>query len=143
MSSNIVHGFSKKMHYSSTQKFFFQNHFLFFFVTSLFISTYGFNQTFWLNLMPLCFFFNSNLGLNVCFKFFMSRTCSSFPCKFVPRLSNFPNFILSRKKNCEGFRQKGNHCEGYINFQSAEKISFKKISFITLIIIVFYEILFK
>ena len=46
-----------------------QNHVLFFY--SIFISMYGFNQAFWLNLMILCSFLNTNPWFNACFKFLM------------------------------------------------------------------------
>ena len=76
----------------------------------------SFNQIFWLNLMTQCIFFNTNPWFYACFKFIM---CITFSISFVQV-------------------KRINHYEE--QFFRLLNISFNKISFITSIILAFYEI---
>ena len=67
---HIFHSFSKTALLISLKKSFSKSFFTFF-LTSVFMSMYGFNQAFWLNLMTLCTFFKTNLWFNTCCKFLM------------------------------------------------------------------------
>ena len=81
--------FSWKLHYWSTWKNLFQNHFFAFFLSSASISINGFKQAFWLNLMALCTFLNNNTWFNAGFEFLTCITYSSLSCKFAPSFSTF------------------------------------------------------
>ena len=101
--------FTKMSLFSNLKKIFFKMIFLLFFLSSVFISIYGFKQACWSNLMILCTFSILNTRFNVCFKFLI---CITYSCKFPISFSNFSIFILSAKKT--------NYCEGYVNCQNIE-----------------------
>ena len=61
--SHIVHGFCKNCIIHQLKQIFLKIIFAFF-VRSVFISMYGFNQSFLLNLMILCTFSNTNQWFN-------------------------------------------------------------------------------
>ena len=69
-----------------------------FFLRSVFITIYGFNQAFKLNLMILCTFFNTYPWFNACFRFLICITYSVLSCKLARSFSNFLIFIVSGKK---------------------------------------------
>ena len=100
--------FTKTSLFSNLKKWFFKMIFLRFFLSSVFISIYGFKQACWSNLMILCTFsiliHDSMFVLN--FLNFL------YSCRFPISFSNFSIFILSAKKT--------NYCEGYVNCQNIE-----------------------
>ena len=83
--------FSQKLYCLSTWKKVLQNYFLHFLLDLCF------NQVFWLNLMTLCTFFNTNSSFSACFKFNKRITYSFLSCKFATSFSTFSIFILSKK----------------------------------------------
>ena len=76
MSSHISHSFPKN-YYSSTWKNLFQNHFSLLF-RSVFISIYGLNQVFWLNLINLCTFSILTHGLILVLNFLCVQNISFY-----------------------------------------------------------------
>ena len=66
-------------------------------LSSVFISIYGFSQTFSLNLIALWAYFKINPWINACFKFFMWMKYSVLSCNLVTWFSTFWSFILSGK----------------------------------------------
>ena len=78
-------------------KMYFSKSFFPFFLSSAFISMYGFNQDSWLNLMTLRSFSNTNSRFNVCFKYLM---CIFF---FIMQAG----YKLFKFSNYHSFRQKG------------------------------------
>ena len=69
------------------------------FLSSVFISMYGSSRAFWLNLMVLCHFSNTNQWYNACFKLLMCITYSLLSCKLATNSLNFLIYILLRKKS--------------------------------------------
>ena len=108
------------------KKFFFA-----FFLNSVFISIYGYSQAFWLNLMTLLTFVQSNLWFSACFRFLVFIVS----CKVTTTFSTFQFSFLQAKK--------ANHCEGYVQIFKILKMNFKKILFITFFIITFYKAFIK
>ena len=85
----IFHSISEKCIIYQPEKNPFWNHFFAFFLSSVFISMYGFSQAFWLNLTTLLTFFDPRLiG---CFKFFMCMTYF-FIVQVGYKFFNFFNF---------------------------------------------------
>ena len=83
-----------------------------FFLSPMFISIYGFNQAFRLNLMILCNFSKTYPSFNACFKFRLFMIYSFLSCKFG---TSFSTFSFSY------FQIKGvNHCKGYVNCHDIE-----------------------
>ena len=68
MFSNIFDGVSKNAFSINLKKIFFEIIFCIFkfFFKSVFISIYGFNKPFWLNLITLCTFFKTSPWFNAC-----------------------------------------------------------------------------
>ena len=62
------------------------------------ISTYGFSQVSWLNIMSLRTFFKTNLWFNYCVKTFMLITYSILSCKLALRFSTFLYFFSFQVK---------------------------------------------
>ena len=104
----------------------FTKSFLALFLRFLFMLIYGFSQLFWLNLMTIWTFFM--------WKFLMCITYSVVSSKLVTSFSTFLIFLLSGKMV--------NHYEVHVIFQDIEH-HFKKPSFITFSVIVFYEFFIK
>ena len=88
MFSHIFHSFFKKGINHQLKKIFFKILFSLFFLRSVFISIYSFNQAFWLNLITLWTFFKTNPWFNVCFKFLMWITHSVLSWKIATSFSN-------------------------------------------------------
>ena len=65
----------------------------------MFISIYGFSQTFWLNLITRCTFFKTNLWFNACFQFLMYITYSFLSCKLATSFSTFSVSSFSGKND--------------------------------------------
>ena len=95
--SHMFHGFFKNCIIHQLIKIFFKIFFFLLFFLAVFISINGFNQAFWLNLMILCTFSNTNPRFDACFKFLMCITYSSLPCKFATSFSTLSVFIISSK----------------------------------------------
>ena len=109
----------------------------------MFISIYGFSQTFWLNLIILWTFSKTNSWFNAYFKFLMCIRYSALPCKLATSLSIFSIFIFSGK-NGKSLWNSFNFCSVQFNFKfNILKTNFKKISFITFLVIVLNEIFIK
>ena len=112
MFSNIFHRFSKiciihQLKKSSSISFFA------FFLRSVFISTYGLSQTFWLNLINLWTFFKTNLLFNSCFKLLLWIIYLVLSCKF-----DFSIFQAFRLFQPSSFRIKMvNHYKVHVIFQ--------------------------
>ena len=123
--------FSKKTLFTNLRKSLSKSSYAF--SSSVFMSIYSFKLTFWLNFMTLCTFINNYPWLNACFKFRKCITHSSLSWKFATSFSIFSNFHSFRQKRV-------NHLEVYVNFQDIEYQLQEKISFVTIIVITFYEI---
>ena len=65
-----------------------------FFLSSVFISMYGFSQTFWLNWMILCNFFSILIHYSMP-QFFMCTTYSFWLCKLDTSFLTFSIFVIS------------------------------------------------
>ena len=76
------------------------------------MSIYSFKPAFWLNLLILCTFFNTNPWFNVCFKFLMCITHSSSSFGFISSFSSFLIFIVWGKGV--------NHCGSYVKFPNIQ-----------------------
>ena len=94
MFSHIFHSFSKNCIIHYLKQSFSKSFFAFFFL-AVFISVHDFNQTFWLHLMTLYYFFNTN-PYNASFRCLLI-TYYSLSCKLVTSFSVFLIFILSVK----------------------------------------------
>ena len=86
-------------HCSLAWKHFFRIQNIFF--SSVFISLYDFNQSFWLKLINLCTFFRTNPWFNACFKFYMWITCFPLSCKLAASFSISSILFFQAKKGCE------------------------------------------
>ena len=96
--SPISHGYSRNCITHQLEKVFLKVIFCFFF-RSVFISIYGFSQTFWLNFIILWTFFKTNPWFNAYCKFLMCITYSVLSCKLATSFSTFSTFILSGKND--------------------------------------------
>ena len=97
MFSHTFHSFCKSCIVQYLEKIFFKISFCIFFLSSVFILIFGFNQASWLDLMTLCTFSKTDLWFNVCFKFLMQIT---FLFNHESWLKFFSFFkFLSGKKN--------------------------------------------
>ena len=124
--SPILHCFSKKYIVYHHKKIFFQIIFYVFLFRSIIISTYGFSQAFWLNLITLWTYFKTNLWFNGCFRFLMCIANSVLPCKLATTFRIFQlTFFLVKMVN---------NYEVHVIFSDIEH-QFKKISFIPFIIV--------
>ena len=68
-----------------------------FFLSTVFISMYGFNQALWLNLVTLYTFFNTNPWFSASFKVLICITHSCLSFKLHTSFLSFPIFIISSK----------------------------------------------
>ena len=99
MFSPVFHGFSKNYIFINLKKYFSKSYFAFF-LRSLFISVYDFNQAFCLNLLILCNFFRTDPWFNPCFKSLMCITYSVLSCKLATRFWFFQfSFFLAKSVN--------------------------------------------
>ena len=80
-------------------KKYFSKSFFPFFLSFVFMSMYGLRQDFWLNLMALCTFFETNTWFNTCLKFAMWITYSFLSCMLATHFSTLSIFILSGKRS--------------------------------------------
>ena len=72
---------------------------IFCFLSSLYISMYGFNKVFWLNLVTLCTFCNNNTWSNAIYKILLSKTYYFLLNKFLIFL-NFGIFLVKLLNHC-------------------------------------------
>ena len=105
-----------------------------FFLKSVFISIYGFSQIFWLNLITLWTFFETNLWFNACSKFLMCIAYSVLSCKLATSFSTFQSSFFQVKTVI--------HHDVHLMFQNID-YQIQKKSFTTFFFIVFYEIFIK
>ena len=98
----------------------FSKSFFAFFLSSVFRSMYGFNQSFLLNLTTQCTFFKTNPWFSACFQFFMFLFFN-LSCKLAASFSTLWIYIFPGK-NSRSFRT-SQDISGILN------INFKKISF--------------
>ena len=96
------------------KKYFYKS-FLAVFLGSVFISVYGFNKDFSLNLMPLCTFFNTNPRFNACFTFLIFITYSFYHTSWLQVFQFFQFSLIQVKME--------NHCESHVIFWDFEKMS--------------------
>ena len=116
------------------KKTYFPKSFFPFFPSSVVICVYGFNQTFKLNLMSLCTFFETNPWFNACVKFLMWVTYFFYHRNWLQVFQLF-QFSLSLVIMV-------NHYGAHVMFQDIEH-QLQEISFITISIVAFYEIFIK
>ena len=95
--SPISHGYSRNCITHQLEKVFLKVIFCFFF-RSVFISIYGFRQTFWLNFIILWTFFKTNPWFNAYCKFLMCITYSVLSCKLATSFSTFSTFKSNQIK---------------------------------------------
>ena len=101
--------FFQKPHYSLASKNNFSEPFFAFFLGSVFISMYGFNQAFPLNLMTIWTFFDNGLWFHASFKFLMCIKFSFYQASWL-KVFIFLKFPFFQSKMI-------NYCEGHILFQ--------------------------
>ena len=104
---HVFHRFSKTAWNINFKKIFFKITFCFF-LRSVFMSIYDFNQVFCQNLTIICKFFKNNPSFNAYFKFLMCITYSVLPWKLATSYLTFLIFMYSGKKlNIEACRKSG------------------------------------
>ena len=98
--------FPKPALFINLKKAFSKSFFVFFF-SSVFISMYGFNQDFWLNLMTLCIFFKTDSWFSVCCKVLMRTAYSFFHTSWLQVFKPF-QFSFFLFKDDKSLRSLGN-----------------------------------
>ena len=109
--SHIFYSFAQNCIVHQFKKVFFKIIFSFF-LRSVFSSIHGFNHAFWLNLIILCTFCNSNPWFNACFKFLMCITYSVLSFKLATCFSTSLILLLKAKRVIQ--------CVGYVKFWNIE-----------------------
>ena len=114
-------------------KKYFPKPFLAFFLSSVFISMYGFYRASWLSLMTLSSIFNTNPWFNACFKFLMCITYSVLSCKLAISFSTFTVSILlgqkgiSLRRSCSSSRYSTSSSRKYTSLLSSFQFPFKSL----------------
>ena len=111
-------------------KKFFSHSFCAFFLSSVFMLIYDFNQSFWINWIALCTFFSFNPWFNACFKALIWIIYFSLSSILQIRFSTFSTFFLSGKNGKSLWSS--NNVFGY-------STSTSKISYIIIFIIFFIK----
>ena len=93
-----------------------------FFLSTVFISMYGFNQALWLNLVTLCTLFNTNPWFSASFKVLICITHSWLSFKLHISFLSFPIFIIS-SKNLVGGSPPPPFCRGWGGVEPPTKFS--------------------